>query len=52
MNRSFDKEDRELIEKIKIHNIATYTSPVEIIPRKLNFFMEAMVVEKPLFQNY
>lgn len=37
MSRSFDKEDRELIEKIKIHNIATYTSPVEIIPRKLNF---------------
>ncbi|MDH6363071.1 wobble nucleotide-excising tRNase [Enterococcus sp. PF1-24] len=27
-----------MIEKIKIHDIATYTNPVEITPRKLNFF--------------
>lgn len=27
-----------MIERIKIHNVATYTNPVEIIPRKLNFF--------------
>lgn len=27
-----------MIQNIKIHNIATYTNPVEIEPRKLNFF--------------
>ncbi|MCE2140815.1 AAA family ATPase, partial [Streptococcus thermophilus] len=27
-----------MIEKIKIYNVATYTKPVEITPRKLNFF--------------
>lgn len=38
MNINFDEGDRKLIEKIKIHNVATYTNPVEITPRKLNFF--------------
>ncbi|MFK4887363.1 AAA family ATPase [Lactococcus petauri] len=27
-----------MIEHIKIHNVATYTNPVEIDPKKLNFF--------------
>lgn len=51
MNINFDKGDRNLIQNIKIHNVATYTNLVEIKPKKLNFFMEAMEVEKQLFQN-
>ena len=32
-----NKGDRNLIQNIKIHNIATYTNLVEIKPKKLNF---------------
>ena len=41
-----------MISKIKLDGIATYTEPVEISLKKINYFLEETGPEKPLYPKY